>query len=190
MFCKSCEKLFLKECNFNKHRLTSKMCNKVEELMNKNKELLDIIEKLKKTKVEGDDEVENIVIDDLAIEKLTIMDLIEYGKGIAKFIIKYSNIINKLVIKNKRIMIYKIDNKMYKDNGNKLVYFIIFNYQDKILNFLKDKYENLDVFNDHIKRMLNIKNIEINEILSKTNINNDLSNEIINYIFENDKMIK
>ncbi len=188
MICKGCDKRFYKECNYKRHMELSLACKRVEDLILENEKLTEENKLLKKIKrVEG---LDNIDISELNINKLGALDLVEYGVGIAKFIINKTNIMDKIILreKKKRILIYKIDNEIYRDYGDDLVYFLISNYKDKMRNYLENLYgdENINsldlVYNEHIKRMINIKDIELSEILTKKNINNNLSDEIIDSI--------
>ena len=186
MICKGCEKSFLTESNYKRHKEKSVLCNRIESLILENENLREENKKIKKLKKL--EKLENIEVIELKIDKLEALDLIEYGVGIAKFIIDKTNIIEKIILKEKKrkLLIYKIDNIIYKNYGEELIYFIIYNYKDRIKYYLESLYGNIKkedyIFNEHIKRMLNIKNIELLEILNKENINNNLGNEIIIYL--------
>ena len=186
MLCKGCDKNFLKENTYVRHLEKSVACSRVEDLIKENEKLRGeniVLKKMKKV-----EKLENIELHELNINKLEALDLIEYGTGIAKFIINKTNIIEKIILKEKkrRLLIYKIENTIYKNYGEELIYFLINNYKDKIKYYLENLYGNIReedfLYNEHIKRMLNIKNIELLEILNKENINNNLGNEIILYL--------
>ena len=140
MICKGCDKIFLKDNNYTKHLELSITCNRVNDLILENEILKGEILILKKIKkVEG---LNNIEVHEIGIDKLEALDLIEYGIGIAKFVINKTNIMDKITLKEKkrRILIYKINNRIHKDYGEELIYFLIYNYKDKIKDYLGNLY--------------------------------------------------
>ena len=186
-FCIFCETYFSRSYLLTQH---FKICKckfykeKIIELENINKEL---IEKISKYESDND----NISLDDINVINFNITDILEYGKSIGTYICSnsYNNLLKKISLKNKKrkIIQYKIDNIIYNDNGLNLVIFVLTKLKDKIIELINDKYHFIDkdniLYNEHTKRIINIKNIEIDEII-EYNKQNELFEEIIKVIYD------
>lgn len=187
--CDFCEDTFSRNYLLLQHLNICK-CKKYKEKIN---ELETIIQELKlQITNKNIEQNNNITINDIDINIFSINNILEYGKGIGIFICNNNTLLQKIKFKNKKkkIIEYILNNTKYIDNGFLLIKFILNLLKNKIDELIDDKYSFIDenniLYNNHTKRILNIKNIEINEIILE-NKENLLYNEIIKVI--NNKII-
>ena len=136
----------------------------------------------------------NITIEDLNINGLRVHDLMEYGNSIANYVLRQTDIQNKIKLKDKarKLIEYSIEDKKYNDKGRKLIIFIVKNYEDKIMKLLRDTYgnnldlDNIPIFNsEHLKRLKNIRDNELREIIIEERTDNQLGREIFDTLLDN-----
>ena len=179
--CEYCESIFSRKYLVTRHYAN---CN-IKELKDKIKLLENQINDLNNKLTKYENNEINISEDDLKVDSLSLYDILDYGNSFAIYICDNSSILKKILIKDKKkkIIEYTIHNNKYRDKGMFLIFFIIKNFKDKIINIISDKYKNIDENNEHIRRIFNIKNIEINEILMKKK--NKFYYEVINILIDN-----
>ena len=180
MLCKGCDKNFLKENTYARHLEKSLACSRVEDLIKENEKLREeniVLKKMKKV-----EKLENIELHELNINKLEALDLIEYGTGIAKFIINKTNIIEKIILKEKkrRLLIYKIENTIYKNNKTNT------NYLNKIKNIVLNNLNLSTLTNNNeflTKTLDNLFRKQVNSLVLITVLLQPCSVVDDNYIF-------
>lgn len=179
--CEYCEKVFSRSYLLIKHNENCKIKEYKKKINNLEKE----IEELKDIIIKYENNEINITENDFILDNFNIYDLLDYGNSLAIYICNNSNILKKISIKDKKkkIIEYVINNNKYRDNGLNLIFFIIKIFKNKIIEDISDKYNINNISNEHIKRMFNIKNNEINEILIKKK--NKLYYEMMNIIMNN-----
>lgn len=132
-----------------------------------------------------------ITTEDLKTNDLKINDIMDYGNSIANYVLNSTNCSNKVKLKDRarKLIEYGIDNVKYDDKGRRLIIFIISTYKDKIIDLLKKTYNNeldtMSEYNEHLKRLKNIRDNEMNEIIIEEKTDNKLSIEIFNTLIEN-----
>ena len=133
----------------------------------------------------------NITIEDLNINGLRIHDLMDYGNSIANYVLRQTDIQDKIKLRDRsrKLIEYSIEDKKYNDKGRRLIIFIMKNYEDKIIKLLRDTYgENLDnmsIFNEHLNRLKNIRDNELKEIIIEERTDNQLGREIFETLLDN-----
>ena len=179
--CEYCESIFSRKYLVTRHYNNCK----IKELKDKINELETQINELNNKLTKYENNEIKISEDDLKVDNLSLYDILDYGNSFAIYICNNSSILKKILIKDKKkkIIEYTIHNNKYRDKGMFLIFFIIKNFKDKIINIISDKYKNIDENNEHIRRIFNIKNIEINEILMKKK--NKFYYEVINILIDN-----
>jgi hypothetical protein len=185
--CEFCESIFSRKYLITSHYNKCKTKEFKEKINILEKKIDELNNKL--TKYENNEF--NITEEDFNTDNLTIYDILDYGNSFAIYICNNSNFLKKISIKDKKknIIEYIIHNNKYRDKGFFLVFFIIKIFKDKIINIISDTYKNININiniddnNEHITRIFNIKNIEINDILIKKK--NKFYYEIINILIDN-----
>jgi hypothetical protein len=185
--CEYCEDIFSRNYLLIQHIIICKCKRYKDKIDELEKIIIDL-----KLKINSIEDINNINIseEDININLFSIYDILEYGKSIGLFIcIQNSNILKKIKIKSKKkkYIKYNINNQNYKDDGLCLIQYILNLLKNQIINIINDKFSIITdkdiLHNNHIKRILNIKNIEIDEIINE-NKKNNLYEEIYTTIFE------
>ena len=185
--CEYCDINFSRKSLLLKHYDKCKCKELKEQILELTKKIIELENIIYKNNIVTNN---NIDINDINIKNFSIFDILEYGTSIGLFICNNSILLKKIKFKNKRknIIEYNINNICYNDKGIFLIQFIINILKNKIIEFIENKYDFIDsnniLYNEHTKRLLNIKNTEIDEIINKKK-NNNLYKEIFTIILDN-----
>jgi hypothetical protein len=210
--CKNCNKLFSNKYNLKRHLdicllKNNYKCEYCDDTFSRNyllsqhlnickcKKYKDKIDELEKINEELKMQInnhfnKNININDIKINNFSIFDILDYGKSIGLFICSNNFLLKKIELKNKKkkIIQYMLNDIIYVDNGFILIQYLLKLLKNKIIELINEKYSFIDenniLYNEHTKRILDIKNIELDEILVN-NKTNKLYNEIIKIILDN-----